>query len=67
MNNHGPVILSGDLYHRMPEGERACAAPGTTESRQKVERLLSEIGGELWIQHDITQFAGLARAPEYYD
>lgn len=75
LNNHGPVILSGDLYHyaaersldRMPESERACAAPGTTESRQKVERLLAEVGGELWIQHDITQFAGLTKAPEYYD
>jgi N-acyl homoserine lactone hydrolase len=75
LDNYGPVVLTGDLYHfaaertlaRMPEGERSCAAPGTTESRQKIERLLAAIGGELWIQHDIIQFSGLAKAPKFYD
>ncbi len=72
LRNHGPVILSGDLFHyaaerelgRMPTAERQ---QGTPESREKVERLLRETGGDLWIQHDIVDFAGLTKSPASYN
>ena len=75
LDNYGPVILSGDLYHyspertlnRMPENEKTCGVPGTTESRQRIEALLTETGGELWIQHDIVHYSGLEKSPSYYD
>jgi len=71
---HGVVILSGDLYHyapertldRMPNAERTCGTPGTSESRARVERLLEETRGELWIQHDIVHYAELDKAPSFY-
>ena len=72
LQNHGAVILSGDLFHyaaerelgRMPTAERQ---QGTPESREKVERLLRETGGELWIQHDIIDFARLMKSPLSYN
>ncbi len=54
----GPVIISGDLFHnvlnrqhRAPPSFNTDAAE-TRESMQRIERLLSERGAELWIQHD---------------
>ena len=75
LDNHGPVILSGDLYHysaeralnRMPENEKACGVPGTTESRQRIEELLTDAGAELWIQHDMVQYSELEKSPYFYD
>ena len=68
----GAVVLSGDLYHypgertlgRMPEREKTA---GTPESRAKVEALVKETGGQLWIGHDIVGFAKLKKSPEYYE
>ena len=75
LENHGPVVLSGDLWHyaeersldRMPNNERTCGVPGTTESRRRVETLLDRIDGELWIQHDIIQYPKLRKSPQYYN
>ena len=72
LDRSGTVILSGDLFHyaaerelgRMPTAERQ---RGTPESRAKVERLLRETGGQLWIQHDVVRYAELRKAPESYN
>jgi N-acyl homoserine lactone hydrolase len=75
LEDYAPVILSGDLYHysaertlnRMPENEKNCGVPGTTESRQKIEALITDTGAELWIQHDMAHYAGLKKSPLYYE
>jgi N-acyl homoserine lactone hydrolase len=68
----GPVVLSGDLYHypgertlsRMPDREKTT---GTPASRAKVEALVKDTGAQLWIGHDIVNFATLKKSPAFYD
>ena len=69
----GPVLLSGDLYHypaertldRLPNFE--ASREETIASRESVERLLERTGTELWIQHDLAHHRTLRLAPEFYD
>jgi glyoxylase-like metal-dependent hydrolase (beta-lactamase superfamily II) len=68
----GPVVLTGDLYHypgertlnRMPDREKTA---GTPESRAKVEALVKESGAQLWIGHDLIDFAKLKKSPAFYE
>jgi len=69
----GPVLLSGDLYHypaertlnRLPNFE---ASPEETiASRESVEQLIERTGAELWIQHDLAHHRTLRLAPAFYD
>ncbi len=69
----GPVVLSGDLYH-YPEEVTTGVVPHidynkdrTRQARQMVGDLLKKTGGQLWIQHDLVQFQGLKKAPEFYE
>jgi glyoxylase-like metal-dependent hydrolase (beta-lactamase superfamily II) len=72
LRHTGPVVLSGDLYHypgertlnRMPDREKTA---GTPESRAAIEALVKQSGAQLWIGHDIANFARLKKSPEYYD
>ncbi len=56
--NSGPVIVSGDLFHNVLNRKHRAPpafntnAEETRRSMQRVERLLSERGAELWIHHD---------------
>jgi glyoxylase-like metal-dependent hydrolase (beta-lactamase superfamily II) len=69
----GPLLLAGDLYH-LPE-ERALDrvptfdfdAAMTRATRVKVEQFLKDSGAQMWIQHDPPTYAGLKKAPEFYD
>ena len=73
LENTGPVVLSGDLYHfqfsrrmrRVPDFNTD--RDQTLESMQKVEALLETTGAQLWIEHDKALADTLKRAPEYYD
>lgn len=73
LQNHGPVVLSGDLYHfRLSREERRVPAFNwdaemTLDSFDKVESLIEETGAELWIEHDLAGFEQLKQAPEFYD
>lgn len=68
----GPIVLSGDLYHlrvsragrRVPPFNVDEAA--TLASMDRVEAFLEETGAELWIEHDLARFETLIRAPRYY-
>lgn len=68
----GRVVLSGDLYHypeertlkRIPIRDNQ---PQTAASRSSIESFLKKIRGQLWIQHDISAFEQLKKAPEYYE
>ncbi|GGY47472.1 hypothetical protein GCM10011297_20310 [Bacterioplanes sanyensis] len=62
LEQHGPVVLSGDLYHfQRNHDERAVPsfnadAGDTRASFDKLDELIKETGAELWIQHDKPQF-----------
>lgn len=69
----GPLLLEGDLYH-FPEERTLDRVPTfdfdaaiTRASRQKVDKFLAETGAQMWIQHDPPTYAGLKKAPEYYE
>jgi N-acyl homoserine lactone hydrolase len=68
----GPLLLSGDLYHfresralrRVPVFNTD--ADQTRAAMDRVEALLEEEGAKLWIQHDMALAETLRKAPEYY-
>jgi N-acyl homoserine lactone hydrolase len=71
--HHGAIVLAGDLYH-FPQERTLDRVPGfdfdagmTRASRMKTEELLRTTGAQLWIQHDPATYAGLKKAPEFYD
>jgi glyoxylase-like metal-dependent hydrolase (beta-lactamase superfamily II) len=73
LENYGPLVLSGDLYHfaisrrdrRVPkfnaDGEMTLA------SMDRVEDLVDETGATLWIEHELASFEQLNKAPAFYD
>ncbi|MEM9622427.1 MAG: N-acyl homoserine lactonase family protein [Pseudomonadota bacterium] len=73
LENRGPVLLSGDLYHfkesrelrRVPTFNADKAQ--SLESIDKIETVLSATRASLWIQHNLAQARTLKQAPEYYD
>lgn len=72
LREHGPVLLSGDLYHfresralrRVPTFNTN--AQQTLESMDMVEALLAAEGAELWIEHDLAFADTLMKAPAFY-
>ena len=70
----GGVVLSGDLYHYPAERSLKDFNPygGKTSeteiaSRAKIEAFLQEHKAQIWIGHDILQFATLKKSPQYYE
>jgi N-acyl homoserine lactone hydrolase len=70
----GGVVLSGDLYHYPAERSLKDFNPygGKTSeteraSRAKIEAFLQEHHAQIWIGHDILQFATLKKSPQYYE
>jgi glyoxylase-like metal-dependent hydrolase (beta-lactamase superfamily II) len=73
LENSGPIVLSGDLYHfaisredmRVPtfNVDREL----TLESMNRVEALVAETGASFWIEHELAFFEQLNKAPAYYD
>jgi N-acyl homoserine lactone hydrolase len=68
----GPVVLSGDLYHFAASRELRRVPPFNTDadqtlaSMQRVERLLEETGATLWIEHELARFEQLELAPGHH-
>ena len=69
----GPLLLEGDLYH-LPEERTLDRVPTfdfdaamTRQTRAKTEEFLHQTGATMWIQHDPPTYAGLKKAPQYYD
>ena len=73
LENLGPLILSGDLYHtKINRSEKRVPiinvdVDQTRKSMDKVEKLIAETGAALWIEHDLALFKTLETAPAYYD
>ena len=73
LENSGPVVLSGDLYHfaisrqdrRVPEFN--VDRDMTLASMDRVEALVAETGATFWIEHELAFFEQLKKAPAYYD
>ncbi len=69
----GPIVLSGDLYHLRESRERRLVpsfnfdAEQTLASMDRVERLVEETGAQLWIEHELARFETLNKAPEFYE
>lgn len=73
LQNYGPLLLEGDLYH-LPEERTLDRVPTfdfdaamTRASRERVEQFLRDTGAKMWIQHDPPTYAALKKAPEFYD
>ena len=73
LNNYGPVLLSGDLYH-FEASRKLRAVPlfntnkeQTLESMTKVEKFLKSTSATLWIEHNMAQATRLNLAPSFYD
>jgi N-acyl homoserine lactone hydrolase len=73
LDRFGPVLLEGDLFH-LPEERLLDRVPTfdfdaamTRATRVKVEQFLKDSGARMWIQHDPATYAGLKKAPEFYD
>ena len=68
----GGVVLSGDLWHyaeertlhRMPKEEEST---GTPQSRELIERFLTEKNAQLWIGHSTAFFKNAIKSPGWYD
>ncbi len=73
LDNFGPLILSGDLYHFRKSRELRRApqfnvdAEQTFRSMDKVEALIKAEGATFWIEHDKALADTLDLAPAYYD
>ncbi len=71
--NHGPVVLSGDLYHfRFSRENRRIPTfnvdtDTSAMSIDKIEAFLAESQAELWIQHDLERFERQRKSPAFYD
>jgi len=69
----GRIVLSGDLYHypeertldRVPTFE--FSADQTRAARVALDRFLEKTGARLWIQHDLTAYRTLKKAPMFYE
>ncbi len=73
LQDPGPVVLSGDLYHfRLSRAERRVPVFNTSPeqsraSMDRVEALLQAEGATLWIEHDLALAQTLRQAPEFYE
>ncbi len=70
MPQTGPVVLSGDLWLFNP-GVKSQAVPlfnedrsQTSDSWQKITKLLNDNNATLWVQHDRQQMERIPRSPE---
>ena len=73
LDNFGPLMLSGDLYH-FEASRRLRATPEfntdaaeTLRSMDKVEALVRETGATFWIEHSLELAESLNLAPAFYD
>ena len=73
LENTGPVILSGDLHIMAVGRSKRAVAPFnldstlTVASMNRVEELLQDNGGELWIGHDLATYERLKHPPLFMD
>ena len=73
LENHGPILLSGDLYHLQSSFDYKVVLVYTfnhqllLDSMTRANKILKETGAKLWIEHDNALFKKLKKASLYYD
>ncbi|MBL4821752.1 MAG: N-acyl homoserine lactonase family protein [Gammaproteobacteria bacterium] len=73
LENYGPLVLSGDLYHFEATRRLRRTPVFNTDPAQsllsmdKVEALVKETGAKFWIGHSLELANSLNLAPAYYD
>ena len=73
LEDTGPVVLSGDLYHfQFSRANRVVPlfnvdAERTLQSMDKVEALVAMTGADFWLQHDASLFDAQQKAPGFYE
>lgn len=73
LENAGPVVLSGDLYHfadnrlhrRMPDFNTSRA--DTLASMDRIEAYIKNVGAKLFIQHDRATYDAMPKGKRYLD
>jgi glyoxylase-like metal-dependent hydrolase (beta-lactamase superfamily II) len=73
LENTGPIILSGDLYH-FPISRSDRRVPTFNHDRDEtlasmdyLEKVVQDTGATLWIEHELALFETLNKAPDFYD
>jgi glyoxylase-like metal-dependent hydrolase (beta-lactamase superfamily II) len=73
LDETGPVVLSGDLYHfQFSRANRVVPlfnvdAERSLQSMDKVEALVAMTGADFWLQHDASLFDSQQKAPGFYE
>ncbi len=73
LENYGPFLLTGDLYHFTEAREKRTIPVFNTDpeetlrSMDKFESLASETGAWVMIQHEASDYAKVKHSPEYLD
>ena len=73
LENFGPLILSGDLYHFEASRELRATPVFNTDAEEsrrsmdKVEALIEETGATFWIEHNKALADTLNMAPAFYN
>jgi N-acyl homoserine lactone hydrolase len=72
LDETGPIVLSGDLYHFTKNREHR-RVPSfnfdkeqTLAAMEEIENFVKAEGAQFWIQHDIEQNKGIKHSPEFY-
>ena len=72
LEDQGPIVLSGDLYHFRRSREKRIVpvfnvdAQETLNSMDRLESFLSETGSTLWIEHDLARYLEGVRTAGYH-
>lgn len=73
LENEGPVLLSGDLYHLQESREKRLvpkfntSVEDTLDSMDRFEEIAEETGARVIIQHVMADYEALPRLPGYLD
>ncbi|NOX83397.1 MAG: N-acyl homoserine lactonase family protein [Alphaproteobacteria bacterium] len=73
LENTGPVLLTGDLYHLLESREKHIVPTFNTDeeetlrSMDKFEALAAETGARVVVQHALEDMEKMPKAPEYLD
>ncbi|WP_428408823.1 N-acyl homoserine lactonase family protein [Hyphococcus sp.] len=73
LENEGPVLLSGDLYHLQESREKRLVpkfntnVEDTLASMDRFEEIAAETGARVVIQHVMADYEALPRLPDYLD
>lgn len=73
LEDYGPVLLSGDLYHQQSSFDSQVVPVITFDrklqlsSMKRIDKILKETGATLWIEHEKFLFERLKKSPSYYE